>query len=204
MKQIILSLFIIACFSSCVKKQLSNSISSDTNQQASAAVQGESLTGKINEKSLPSSFDENALILLNGRRISREEFELLNPLKSGEIKEIKALPKEEAVRLYGKDGEHGALLITPLIDETLSQKYYEGLNNSLLLEKIQELESQGKINSNPLLVLNGIPLRGEEIVERINALGEEGIGEINLLVKKTAYAIYGVRAMNGVLLIDSK
>jgi hypothetical protein len=53
-------------------------------------------------------------------------------------------------------------------------------------------------------MLNAIPLCGEEIVERINALGTDRMGEINLLVKKTAYAIYGIRAMNGVLLMDSK
>jgi hypothetical protein len=123
-------------------------------------------------------------------------------LKVSDFIDIKALNKDTASKMYNEQGEKGAVLIIPFKDELLGADYYEGLTNKIVVKAISDYESQGLININPILVINGVPLRGEEIVNRINALGENNISKIHLLKKQSAYGIYGIRAMNGVLLID--
>ncbi|MFD1014442.1 hypothetical protein [Winogradskyella rapida] len=51
------------------------------------------------------------------------------------------------------------------------------------------------------MVVSGKPLRGEEIVDHINGLN---IDKISLMERVIGYRIYGIRAINGVILIDPK
>ncbi|WP_299109850.1 hypothetical protein [uncultured Tenacibaculum sp.] len=70
-----------------------------------------------------------------------------------------------------------------------------------LIEFIEQSKKEGKINKNPLLVLN------EEIVLDIEEINnkQEFFGEIKLISKgnKTMTEIYGKKAINGVVLIQS-
>jgi TonB-dependent SusC/RagA subfamily outer membrane receptor len=53
-------------------------------------------------------------------------------------------------------------------------------------------------------LLDGQPLRGEEIASKINEPDADGIKQIDVLKKPAAYRIYGIRAINGVMLVTAK
>ncbi|MHC2990511.1 hypothetical protein OB13_02535 [Pontibacter sp. HJ8] len=204
MKKSILFSLIIILLSSCAKKQIANSSGQANQSQSQLEKNNENLIGRISQETAKVGIDDNALLVFDGKVIDKAELKLLNELKVTDFVEIKALSKDIAVRMYNEQGEKGAVIIIPFKDELLDTGYYEGLTNEIVVKAISEYESQGLINKNPILIINGVPLLGDEIINRINALGENDISKINLLKKQTAYSIYGIRAMNGVLLIDTQ
>jgi hypothetical protein len=191
LKKIVLFVLFTGLLLSCSKKLIPNSKGPN------------SLIGVINNEIKNNHFSSNAPIYFNGQLIVIEELTLLNEFKLKDFTSIDFLNKKEATKKYGSKGKYGAVIVIPFIDETLSEKYYCAITNNVILAKIAELTKKGIIKSNPILVVNGIPLRGEEIATTINKLGEKGIKQINLLKKISAYEIYGIRAINGVLLIDT-
>jgi len=192
MKKLIILLFVSSTLFTCSKKLIPN----NKNE--------ESLIGKINNEIKSNSIGEHPLIILNQDRIAIEELTLLNEFKISDFTTIEFLNRKESKEKFGDEGKYGAVLIAPFVDDLLTQEYYRGINNTTLLKSINDYVEQGKIKRNPILVLDGQPLRGDKIATEINKLGPNGIKEINLLKKEAAYKIYGIRSINGVLLIDSK
>lgn len=186
-------LLLLATFSiSCSKKLTQNAGGDD------------SLIGKINEKIKSGTIGEHPLVLLNEDTVSNEDLNLLNEFPLKDFTSIDYISKPEAKQKYGRAGEDGAVIIHPFVDEALSMKYYEGITNGLIKDKIDLLAQRGLTKRNPIIVLDGIPLRGDDIVTKINALADNDIKQIDVLKKAPACRIYGVRAINGVILVTKK
>lgn len=202
MKKDLLVLLLVGSFYSCTNKQIAST--SNQSEQSQNRETENSLIGAVNREISKANINDQAILILNGLEIDREELKLLNQLKPEDFIDITGVNKSTATKIYGEKGSNGAVIITPFTDELLGIKYYSELNNELVVNTINELNSQGLINKNPILVVNGVPLRGEDIGNTVNSLGQEDISKISLLKKQTAYSIYGIRAMNGVILIDAK
>lgn len=204
MKKNLLFLFLIGSLYSCTNKQVANSTNQIITTQTQQKVGEESLIDIVNSEISKIGISDRAILILNGIKIDKEELELLNQFKLQDFTDITAVNKNAATKIYGQEGIDGAVIITSFTDELLGTKYYSDLKNKTVVNTISELNSQGLINRNPILVVNGVPLRGEDIAHTINSLSQNDIEKINLLKKQTAYSIYGIRAINGVLLIDTK
>jgi hypothetical protein len=181
-------LFIITLITFSCKK---NSVPQSTSKN--------DLLGKIAEKKLEKIIKDNPMYFFDGREVNEEYVNVLNKVDLKEFTEIEFIEGKKAVREYGSKAENGVVRIIPFIDTLLGSKYYENVSQPKVSEKLAELKVA---DSYPLIVLSGRPLRGEEIAREINALKDENIKSWEILKQETAYSIYGIRAKNGVLLID--
>lgn len=140
-------------------------------------------------------------IYIDDYKITEEDKEWLDLASKKDFTSVTSLDKKDAIAKFGTNGEKGAVLLTPFKDRLLDIQYYTGITNKVLLGEMIPLMAKGDIQNNPLLVVDGIPLRGEEIVKTINALSENDITRMSVLKKNAAFKIYGIRALPGVLLI---
>ncbi|MEP5253803.1 MAG: hypothetical protein ABJQ39_02010 [Winogradskyella arenosi] len=189
MKKIALFVLILVSFNSCSPQLIPNEKKED------------SLLGDINKQIENKTISKDALIYLNDETISYERLLELNSFSLKDFPEISYLNKKGGEQEFGEIGENGVIKIASFLDPLLSPKFYEGITNKAILEFIENASKEGQINNNPLLVVSGKPLRGEEIVDHINGLN---IDKISLMERVIGYRIYGIRAINGVILIDPK
>lgn len=192
MKKVILTILFIGYLLSFVKGQIPN-------------AKGEnSLIGTINKEIESKKINTNAILFLNDEKISLDDLILLNEFPLKDFTSIRFLSASESIEKYGESGKDGAVLMTPFIDNLLTIKYYEGLKNEAILKLVDAYVQKKLIKRNPIFVLDGIPLRGEEIIETINSLNMEKVKDISPVKKEMAYKIYGIRSLPGVLLINTK
>lgn len=158
-----------------------------------------SLIGKINDKIEKRFVTKNSMIFLNGEKITNQELKDLNVFDFKDFTEINYYKKQEAKNNYGDIGKNGVIEIESFKDPKLDDKYYASIENQTILNLVDKLIEERKIRKNPIFVLSGKPLIGEEITNRINNLTIE---KFSVLDFKDAYQIYGIRAINGVILID--
>ncbi len=177
-----------------------NSNAQDTIQDA---IKPKSLIETINGQKDLKTITDGVLLYFNEEKISAEDLTLLNEFEITDFIAIDFLQKKEAVKKFGKEGKNGAVLLKPFIDNRLTEQYYSGITNKIIIDKIAFSVKDGITKSNPILVVDGIPLLGDEIAGTINALDENRIKQIVVLKKIAAYRIYGIRAINGVLLITT-
>lgn len=161
----------------------------------------ESLIGKINKQIEQKKITQNAKFFLNDKEINLEELNAINVMKIEDIIDVQFYDIDDAIQKYGENVTDGAVNIIPFTDETLSVKYYSSIKNERILETIKKFSETGAIDLNPLIILNGKPLRGEEISTKINEIKEDEIQSINLLNKIVGYKIYGIRAVPGVIIV---
>jgi hypothetical protein len=192
MKRILYLMAMTAVIASCSKNLIPNSKGDD------------SLIGAINKHIKSGTIKDDPLLLLGQDKLSQEDLALLNQFPLKDFTSVDVLTPSQATKKYNAAGKSGAVEITPFVDETLSVKYYEKITNQLVVKTIKDLAGKGLTKENPIIVLDGKPLRGEEIADEINALVENGIKTIELLKKPTGYSIYGIRAISGVILLTSK
>ena len=192
MKKLLLLLLFATITSSCSKKFYPN-----TNGD-------QSVLGVINNKIKAGNANHKTPVFLENKELSSEELKLLNVFKGEDFTSIKVLAKSEAREAINPVIKRKVIQLIPFKDELLGPKYYNDIKNDVVINTIAFHNGQGTIGPFPLLILDGIPLRGEDIVNSINAKKIEDIESINLLKTDVAYKIYGIRAINGVLIITSK
>jgi len=152
-----------------------------------------SLLGKINKQIENKKISKKALIYLNDKEISNEKLKKLNIFELKDFTEITFIDKKKI--------KEGVINITSFLDPKLDYQYYKLIDNKDILNLIDKLLDEGVINKNPLFIVSGKPLRGEEIASKINNLK---VDKASLLKTEAAYQVYGIRAINGVILIDPK
>ncbi len=189
MKKLTLLILLISILFSCAPKLYLNNKGVD------------SLLGKINKEIESRKISKDAIIYLNDKAITTEELEKLNFFELKDFTEITFLDKKQGKIKLGKTGKNGVINITSFLDPKLNYQYYKSIKNKEILNLIDKLLADGAINRNPLFVVSGKPLRGEEIASVINNLK---LDKASVLKPDSAYQIYGIRAINGVILIDPK
>jgi hypothetical protein len=189
MRKITLLVIITLILNSCSPKLIPN----EKNEN--------SLLGKINNQIENKTISKDALIYLNEKVISYQDLIELNIFEVKDFPEINYLDKKEGEKEYGESGKNGVIKMSSFLDPLLDYEYYKEINNTEILEFIEKSSKEGIINKNPLLVVSGKPLRGKEIESTINELKVE---KMTLMEQVIGYRLYGIRAINGVILIDPK
>mgnify|MGYP005990849061 CR=1 FL=1 len=189
MNRITLLVIIALFFNSCSPKLIPNEKTES------------SLIGKINKQIENKTISKEALIYLNEKKISYQSLVELNIFDTKDFPKISYLNKKEGKKEFGKNGKNGVIKMESFLDPLLNYEFYKEINNKEVLEFIEKSTNEGIINKNPLLVVSGKPLRGKEIVNTINELSIE---KMTLMKQVISYRVYGIRAINGVILIDPK
>jgi TonB-dependent SusC/RagA subfamily outer membrane receptor len=127
--------------------------------------------------------DNQPLYILDGKRMSNDEFNEINP---NDIYSISVLKNESGFELYGKEGQNGVILITTKSNHDKSAD-----------ERDQFIE---KIMNKPLVVVDGkkMPYGFD-----INIINPVEIESINVLKGESAVNAYGDEGKNGVIIIKT-
>ncbi|MFI1770738.1 TonB-dependent receptor plug domain-containing protein [Thalassobellus citreus] len=130
----------------------------------------------ILEKSA-NDFDEDPLYILNGKEITKEEFEKINELNINSVSVIKG---EHAIKKYGNKGENGVVLI--------KSKSENSKTTTLKLE------------SNALYIIDG----KESSAKELEKIHPNNIKSIDVFKDEIATIKYGDKGKNGVIEITTK
>ncbi|MBC8753248.1 hypothetical protein H2O64_01110 [Kordia sp. YSTF-M3] len=163
-----------------------------------------SLVSIINKEIKSGNASHKTPIYLDTLKISMEDLTFLNIVDTKDFTSIKVLNKLAAKKNINSNINQKVIQLIPFKDESLGLKHYANINNELITNTINSLLKSGQVNANPILVLDGIPLRGNEISSKINQVKKSEIKSISILKKQAAYTIYGIRAINGVIIITTK
>jgi hypothetical protein len=81
-------------------------------------------------------------------------------------------------------------------DKLLYRRYY-AYNNAWLEQRVGQAVTEGKTGEYPLFVLEGHPLKGEQIRDHLSAIRQEDVKEVEVLSKKEAKRKYGAMGRQG-------
>lgn len=147
----------------------------------------------------------DALIILDGKKISQEEMSKLDP---GEIASIDVLKKQLAINSYGQDAKNGVVIIHTKKQATTTTDQYKGYgwNKPIVTDKKRiygKLKDTTVIaikntdGTEPLVIIDGV--RG-----KLSDITPNEINSINVLKDKSSIEKYGPEGVNGVLEIETK
>ncbi|WP_066220863.1 M56 family metallopeptidase [Formosa haliotis] len=138
---------------------------------------------------LESSSKNPPLAFLNGKEISREEMEAIDP---DTIDNIMVLKDEKAIEKYGDKGKHGVLEITTKSSKTNSNPWEisAGVTEVFTIEH----------SENPIYFIDGKEAKGVKIED----IDPGTIESVNVLKDEKAIEKYGDRAKDDVIEITLK
>ncbi|MBA6152963.1 M56 family metallopeptidase [Gelidibacter maritimus] len=156
-----------------------------------------------------SSLENPPLYILNGKEISEQEMQTVDP---NTIKSLDVIKDKAATKKYGKKGEHGVILITSkkiakaedgeLIFENKDNPKTNSLeadqNIEIIYEKPSNIFSQSK--HQPLYIIDG----KETTKEEMDALNQSNIASVYILKGEQATKEYGKKGKNGVIIVTTK
>ena len=150
---------------------------------------------------------EKPLFILDGKEISIEEFNGLNP---NCVEDLKLIKGEAAVNKYGEKAANGVLVITSKKDtpqEVVVSGFTVVRKGDVTTEPIANLDLAVKAvnlnavnQGNLLLILDGIEISEE----KLKSLDPNSIEKLELRKGETMKMLYGEKAADGVLVITSK
>jgi TonB-dependent SusC/RagA subfamily outer membrane receptor len=112
----------------------------------------------------------------------------LKTIDSANISGIDILKADDAVKIYGPQAVNGAILIT-------TKKANLPPDTSIVIRDVPSVP----VSTKPLLVVDGIIFKGS-----LKTINPNDIAEVTVLKGKSAVALYGTSATNGVFLISMK
>lgn len=150
---------------------------------------------------------KNPLIIVDGKRVSPENFKQLNPKQ---IDLVTVFKETSSVSIYGDDGRDGAVVVTlkePDIVKAESIEATEIEQEAFALSDgdtkpivISKLSSSGLMKDNPLIVVNGKVVTQEEFKN----ITPDKIESVTVLQDAAATALWGSRGANGVVEVKTK
>ncbi|MBO5710313.1 MAG: hypothetical protein J6R62_02150 [Rikenellaceae bacterium] len=149
------------------------------------------------------SVAEKPLFILDGKEISIEEFNRLNP---NCVEDLKIIKGEEAVNKYGEKAANGVLVITAKKDnaEKVQVTGFTVIKGKgdVTTEPIANVDLAVKAvnQGNVLVILDGIEISEE----KFKSLDPNSVEKLELRKGETMKRLYGEKAANGVLFITSK
>jgi len=145
------------------------------------------------------------LYIVDGKQVTT-----IQNLAPDQIESMEVLKGENAVKIYGKKGENGVILIT--------MKTAEKGNAMIRVNEVKQEDAQYK--KDPVTLHATIVLRdqekkaipkgvliikdGTEILPDIKSVSDDDIQSITVLKDSTAIQTYGQKGKNGVIIIKSK
>ena len=173
-------------------------------------VSGPQGTLKINGVlSVESKVLKTPIFVLDGKEITAAQFNELNPNDVGSINILKG---EDATKAYGEKAANGVLVITtnkePKVVSSVNVSHLKQINAKDLNPRVlNSLKVQDEIlcvkrefPNTPIFILDG-----REITEsQFNELNPNDVGSITIFKGEYATKLYGEKAANGVLVIQTK
>lgn len=148
------------------------------------------------------------LVIVDGVEITKEAFSQINP---DQIESMNVLKGKRGTELYGEKGKNGVILISTKGKDTKGTGEKSG-NEEVVVVGYGKNPSDQKSTSSkvvirsidsanpPLIFLDGIPITKAAM----DQLDPETFKSISVLKEKSATEVYGERAKNGVILINTK
>ena len=150
-------------------------------------------------------FPNNALFILDGKRISKKDLDSINPKF---IKRFDVLNDSSAIAKYGEDGKNGAIeIFSKKIEYNDNEArdtiiFYRNPNAAVVKDGtiatpdgVIVINSKEKEAKSPLFIVDGKPMSKEEL----NKINGNQIKIINVLKGESAIEKYGEDGKNGVV-----
>lgn len=161
--------------------------------------------------SVISNFKNPPLYILDGKEISEQEMQTVDP---NTIKSLDVIKNKAATKKYGKKGDNGVILITSKKDGFSKSENQEIIFENQINQKIIKLEVDedteiiherpSNLLSNsknpPLYIVDG----KETTREHMDAINETYIESVFVLKGEQATKQYGKKGENGVIIVTTK
>lgn len=161
--------------------------------------------------SVISNFKNPPLYILDGKEISEQEMQTVDP---NTIKSLDVIKNKAATKKYGKKGDNGVILITSKKDGFSKSENQEIIFENQINQKIIKLEVDedteiiherpSNLLSNsknpPLYIVDG----KETTREQMDAINETNIASVFVLKGEQATKQYGKKGENGVIIVTTK
>jgi beta-lactamase regulating signal transducer with metallopeptidase domain len=161
--------------------------------------------------SVISNFKNPPLYILDGKEISEQEMQTVDP---NTIKSLDVIKNKAATKKYGKKGDNGVILITSKKDGFSKSENQEIIFENQINQKIIKLEVDedteiiherpSNLLSNsknpPLYIVDG----KETTREHMDAINETYIASVFVLKGEQATKQYGKKGENGVIIVTTK
>lgn len=145
----------------------------------------------------------NHLFIINENILHETEiYDIVSKIKKDDIISVTIIDKTEANEKYPSTAKDGIVKINYYIDTLLKPEYYV-TENIEIINTINNLISQGTVERYPLIVLDGKPLRGTAIKQYLDNLNNKSIKSITIMTLQGGLQMYGERAINGVVIINT-
>lgn len=156
------------------------------------SFKAENITVKKNEVQSGQAFNPK-LVVLNGNMLSLTDAK--NTFNNATVRnaeiQILAANNNDAILKYGERARDGVVVIENAIMEKKAPKVFKGL-------------TLNGGDGEPLIVIDGNTISGEDTKKTMDALDPNTIESITVLKDKSATALYGEKGKNGVIQITTK
>jgi TonB-dependent SusC/RagA subfamily outer membrane receptor len=159
---------------------------------------------------------KDAMIIIDGKRM---DWNRVNEIDVKSIAMVEVMKDAASILKYGEAGKKGVIIITTKKGSTQNNSLPENdikvvtgtsvsIQNGLKVigEPLNSITLKGNANkegAQPLYVIDGVPVK-EGSANPIKYMSPNMIESINILKDKSATAIYGKAAVNGVVLVTTK
>lgn len=137
------------------------------------------------------SESDEPIFIINGKKVEKSVFE---DVDSDNIKSVFVLDGKKALDKYGDEGKNGIVIMTRKKSKNL---FTEEEDNVMINSNVFSYETDG---NEPLFVLNGKAITKDDI----NNISANEIINVEVLKDESAIKLYGNKAKNGVVIINSK
>jgi TonB-dependent SusC/RagA subfamily outer membrane receptor len=141
-----------------------------------------------NNDSLFKKPPKDALIIIDGKELDIDHFKSLD---QAAIHSLSILKDKVAIKLYGKKGENGVIIV-----ETKDECKTILDTTQFFIRGISTVDN----SKDPLIIIDG----KETDASNLKNLEQENIHSFSILKDKTAIELYGEKAKNGVIIIETK
>ncbi|MEP7110035.1 MAG: N-acetylmuramoyl-L-alanine amidase [Ferruginibacter sp.] len=146
---------------------------------------------------------EKALILVDGKAVSEDEFKRIKPEN---IESVNVITDKEGFAKYGQKGKNGVVIIHTRMKEivfndvNITVQQDSSIQKALISGKIT-IKNEGDAAARPLFIIDEkVQYNGFDI----NSIASDDIESINVLKDKKAIDKYGEKAINGAIEITTK
>ncbi|MDU1892563.1 MAG: M56 family metallopeptidase [Dysgonomonas sp.] len=168
----------------------------------------EETVSKVSVSSFTITDDKKPLIIVDGKKV-----ETMDNIDPNMIESIEVLKEQASISEYGEEGKNGVIKITFMPKEKLKEPVIIQIKNknenklSIISDTISVKKpsvifnlSEESIPGEVLFIIDG-----EEVTaQKVNDLDIEKVESVTILKDKASTAIYGVRAKDGVVIVETK
>lgn len=172
-----------------------------TMQKATISIKFDNQTSEARQKEQIDVNKSNALVIVDGKEITKAEMEKINPDK---IASIDVLKDKASSEKYGEKGKDGVILIktknaSPTMEISAKQMEMKD-RESITLKEPQKINLKNVTGQQPFLVIDGTISENKKLED----IDLNTVESMNVLKGETATKKYGEKAQEGAIEITLK